>query len=408
MESWERCFLLLLRDAMRSRSPSDQGAEAAKSLSFEEAEAMLHLAQLQNVLPLVGGHFLQAVPDYAQAQQLRGVLRRQVVRQSLCSAELLELTQALEAANVPYFLVKGAFCRSLYPEPDLRPSSDEDILVKPEAYAAAETVLRAHGFSLREALSGEQVHTWQGRLLHVELHRHLLAEGKIRTLTERAFFGPNFPIGAQFSYQGHKMSTLRPQEHFLFLIAHLYGHFLAGGVGIRQLCDIVRTAEAYQNALDWGEIWPTLREISLEVFFASLLKIAVEFLGLVEDAVPFPDGLTLPDPGPLLSDLLGAGVFGSSTLERKQSSHMTIEAAKTGRRSSLLAAAFPPAKALEGRYPYLRKHPWLAPLAWGSRAARYFSKGNAAFRAGESTRIGNQRVALLEYYGILSMKEESN
>ena len=122
--------------------------------------------------------------------------------------------------------------------------------------------------------------------------------------------------------------------------------------------------------------------------------------------VPLPERLSLPDCEPLLLDMLGAGVFGGSSKERKQSSLMTIEAAKTGRRASALAAAFPSARALRGRYPYLRKCPWLLPVAWGSRAARYLSGGGAPARAEKSARIGSQRMALLEAYGILSLKEE--
>ena len=406
MEQSTRGFLLLLRDAMRSAAPSAEAVEVVRALSTEEIEALLQLAQMQNVLPLVGGHLLLACPDFADADRLRSTLRQQVVRQSLCSVELLSMTRAFEAKKVPYFLVKGAFCRSLYPEPDLRPSSDEDLLVEPEFYAAAEDVLRELGYRFAEEQSGEQVHAWQGKLLHLELHSHLLKDRKIRILGEKEYFGPDFPQTDSFRFQETSISTLQPQAHLLFLIAHFYGHFLAGGVGIRQLCDLALMAERYEAELDWAQIWQTLRTLALDVFTGSLLEIAVRFLGMPRQAAPLPEGLSLPDCEPLLWDMLGAGVFGGSSKERKQSSLMTIEAAKTGRRASPLAAAFPPARVLQGRYPYLQKHPWLLPVAWGSRAARYLSGGGAAARAEESAKIGSQRMALLEAYGILSLKEE--
>lgn len=64
---------------------------------------------------------------------------------------------------------------------------------------------------------------------------------------------------------------------------------------------------------------------------------------------------------------------------------------------------FPGAKALEGRYPYLKDRAWLLPLAWTQRLAGYLRKGESA-AAGESLRIGKARVALLKQYGILPEK----
>ena len=67
-----------------------------------------------------------------------------------------------------------------------------------------------------------------------------------------------------------------------------------------------------------------------------------------------------------------------------------------------MRSLFPSAKALAGRYPYLKEHPALLPVAWGSRLLTY---GREAFRsgtdAGESVRIGNKRVELLKEYDIL-------
>ncbi len=51
--------------------------------------------------------------------------------------------------------------RSLYPTPDLRPSSDEDILIRPEDLARAEEVFRQRGYSPPGGgRPGEAVRTW--------------------------------------------------------------------------------------------------------------------------------------------------------------------------------------------------------------------------------------------------------
>ena len=69
----------------------------------------------------------------------------------------------------------------------------------------------------------------------------------------------------------------------------------------------------------------------------------------------------------------------------------------------MLKTVFPPAKSLERRFPYLKEHPYLLPVAWTSRLFRYqkelqLTGGNDA---AESIRIGNQRIELMKQYGII-------
>ena len=109
----------------------------------------------------------------------------------------------------------------------------------------------------------------------------------------------------------------------------------------------------------------------------------------------------------LLLDMLDAGVFGASTMERKHSSHMTIQAAsaQSRRAGTLWTALFPPARSLQGRFPYLRRWPWLLPAAWCARGFGYLREGrDAGGRAATAARIGRQRLELLEQYGLLDRK----
>lgn len=70
----------------------------------------------------------------------------------------------------------------------------------------------------------------------------------------------------------------------------------------------------------------------------------------------------------------------------------------------ILRTLFPSRRALEGRYPYLRTKPWLLPVAWVSRVARYAQDSRRAGvqdNAAESLRIGGERVELLRRYGVI-------
>ena len=63
------------------------------------------------------------------------------------------------------------------------------------------------------------------------------------------------------------------------------------------------------------------------------------------------------------------------------------------------------AKQLEGRYPYLKKKPYLLPIAWLQRIGQYGSEtrkqNDGSNRAADAVKIGAKRVELLRTYGIL-------
>ena len=82
------------------------------------------------------------------------------------------------------------------------------------------------------------------------------------------------------------------------------------------------------------------------------------------------------DETELLMELLQSGIYGGSTMSRRHSAKMTLDAAasmKKGKKAgnTVLSTAFPPAKTLESRYTYLKERPYLLPLAWTSRILKY-------------------------------------
>ena len=135
-----------------------------------------------------------------------------------------------------------------------------------------------------------------------------------------------------------------------------------------------------------------LEQLSLDCLVWNLMDLGIRYLGLDPQAVPEPPRSLRADSEALLLDMLDAGVFGSSTMERKHSSRMTIQAAsaQSRRAGTLWTALFPP---------------WLLPAAWCARGFGYLREGkDAGGRAATAARIGRQRLELLEQYGLLNHK----
>lgn len=399
MEQHELAFLTLLKEAMWQGHPSEAGKERLRQAG---AEPVMRLAFPHNLVPLIGSMVLEAVPEDPGYQQLRQQVRGTAVRQAMATGEFLTLTEAFQREEIPFLVIKGAFCRSLYPNPALRPSSDEDILVPEGEMARAEAMLQSMGYTRGKEGEEDAVHSWYGKTLYVELHRQLMPEPTLRGVDVQSRFFGCFDRNMKFTFDDRSLATLGANDNLLFLVLHYYKHFLAGGVGIRQLCDIVLFADRYRAELNQDTIWQDLRQFKLEVFFQNLLDIGVQYLGLDPEILPVPRELGTADSGELLQDILEAGVFGGSTMERRHSGNITIQAAKSGKEKNILTAMFPPPASIQGRYPYLRRHPWLVPVAWCSRGITYLRRYKNALANGlDSARLGQQRMKLLKKYGIL-------
>lgn len=391
-------LLALLKDAMAGVTPSPDTAALLRA--FPDVEGLLKTAELHNILPLVGPLVLEVLPEYADAAGLRSHIRKRAISQAMATGALCGVCGGLEERGIPYLVVKGGACRALYPRPEQRPSTDEDILVSPEHIPLAEEILQAQGFVPGQR-EGQVLH-YTSPLLHVELHRYLTEEEALEKDFLQALNIPGW-----FSVDGKRLRTLPPQEHFLFLAVHFYKHFLAGGVGIRQAADMVLMAK--EPGINWPLLWNRLKELRIHGLICGVLEIGIRYLGLEEGIVEIPPELRemSPGPEPLLEDMLDAGVFGGSTMERKHSSLMTIGAAHgKGEKSSLLRTVFPGREQLSGRYPWLKKKPWLLPAAWACRLGGYVREGGSLRqRASGSAAIGKQRVALMHQYGLIPGKQ---
>ena len=390
----EKTLLSLLYDAMTGTQPSE--TTTALVQECREKEKLLGLAEEHNILPLVGPLFLEICRDFPEREALRRHIKKMVLRQIMAASALTQVVEQLEEAEIPYLLVKGAACRSLYPRPEYRPSTDEDILVARADVPRAEQILIDLGYSRGTEAEEHDVHTFFGPMLHVELHQALTDEKELEQLLEEKLSAP-----AYFSLEGKQVRTLPPQEHFIYLTAHFYKHFLSGGLGIRQVADIALMARL--PGLNWDEIWAELRRMGTQTMVCGVLEIGETYFGLRD--IPIPPYIRARSPGaePLLADILDAGVFGASTMERKHSSLVTIGAVQgKTEKNSLLRTVFPKVEQLTHRFPYLKTRPWLLPVAWGSRLVGYLREDkDAGKRAMESAAIGKQRVELLRQYDLI-------
>lgn len=368
--------------------------------------AIFTLANQQKLLPILF-EAARATPAAGENAALFAVTKQQVIgqvlNQTVRSAEFADLYHKLRAAGLHPIVVKGQLCSRLYPLKDHRISADDDLLIPDGEFMACHEQLLTNGLTtdtpVDELATADEVsYTKEGSPLYIELHRHLFDSAEDAHDELNHFFADLNPS----RWTG--FSTMPPHEHLLYLLLHAYKHFVRSGIGLRQFCDIGLWAWEYHDEIDWQRLHEQCESVHAATFAAAAFRIARDYLGIEFDLpAPWSDAV---DAEPLLHDSLCGGVYGSNDLTRLHSSTVTLNAVKasrTGAKSSVLRTVFPKREYLERRYPYLKKRPYLLPVAWVQRIAHYASEKQSGTdnSASGSIKLGKEWIELMKRYGIM-------
>ena len=410
MERQERLFLEAMKAALQ-----DQSVNWDDQVSAEDLQQVLTLSQMHHVLPMVFEAVYSCPAAAALDPELTAECRKAtlhtVMNQAIKTQELLELYESLRNAGVTPLVVKGLVCRNLYPRPDYRDSSDEDVLCGEASFKSCHKAMINFGMEpcSSDLEDYEVPYRRRDGLLYVELHKTLFQKssdifGECNRIFENSLDHP-----AWITVGDQQVATLDWSENMLYLILHAFKHFLHSGFGIRQVCDMVLFANSYGDRIDWKYVQKKCRGLRAERFAAAIFAIGQKYLTFDPEQAHYPGSWRdlKADPEPLLQDLLCGGIYGGANRSRIHSSNITLNAVKADKRGKqggkLLGTVFPPVNLLVGRFHWLRKKPWLLPVAWGLRILGYLKDAvtRSDSSAAEVLRTGSQRVELLRQYDII-------
>lgn len=393
----ERQFLHIAKAAVSG------GALPAENVDLP---AVFALAGQQKLLPILF-EAVRKMPATEENAALFAVTKQQVIgqvlNQTVRSTEFAGLYRKLRLAGLHPIVVKGQLCSRLYPLKDHRISADDDLYIPDAEFMACHEQLLANDLTTDtpadELPTADEVsYTKKGSPLYIELHRHLFDSSEDAHDELNHFFADIQPVEVD------GFLAMPPHEHLLYLILHAYKHFVRSGIGLRQFCDIGLWVREYHAEIDWQLLHDQCASVHAATFTMVAFCIARDYLG-IEFGLPTPWDASV-DVEPLLHDTLCGGVYGSNDYTRLHSSTVTLNAVKasrTGEKSNVLSTVFPKREYLERRYPYLKKRPYLLPVAWVQRIAHYASeKQNAAdSSASGSIKLAKERIELMKQYGIM-------
>ena len=383
-----------------------------RNMTLKQWQELYHLASIHDVIPLFvhtvySSESLKSYPKLKAAMIARA--KTVTIHQAQKSASFITLYQQMKENNLQPAVLKGILCRQLYPEPEQRPSSDEDLLIPPAQIMDYHQFLLSPGFSLVNPdadleTSDEISYENKNTHLYIEVHKYLFppdssAFGDLNSLfdlSEKTLSEPIYDV---------PVLTLSPTMHLLYMICHAYKHFLYSGIGIRQICDICMFTKAYGSEINWNRILSSSKAFRIDLFMKTILYICIKYLGLDRLKLPYNELLNDPiDEEDLLNDILEGGLYGAADEDRLHSSNMTLEAVSAQKEKrkarSLIRSLFPDLSYMKQKYSYLKEASFLLPFAWIQRGFDYLSNSRKSSPI-KTVQIGQDRISILRKYGII-------
>ena len=212
-----------------------------------------------------------------------------------------ELEELLGRLGLHGCILKGTGLAHLYPNPERRMSGDIDLWIQGDRDSIIETFENAD-FNVYEVLYKEcKVGVFLDTEVEVHFHPSKMYNPFLNARLQR-FFEENSPIrdDVPISYPNARFNAV-------FCMAHIFHHYLEGGIGLRQLMDYYYVLKELAPE-DRGAVMKTLTRLGMKRFTASVMTCVQFNFGLEDEYLLCP-----PDRkrgGKLVNDIIAMGNFG--------------------------------------------------------------------------------------------------
>ena len=199
-------------------------------------------------------------PPDAILARLQELYERHASRHAGRIAKLAEIGAGLDAAGIPFIVLKGAALGSVvYRDPAFRTMGDVDLLARRENLAAASRVLRRLGYSSDES--------WRTEAWYATHHHHLAPlvapDGSLIVELHSSIVGPGgarVPVDGLWERAGlerigdARFRVLAPSDLLLHLCLHLAHDNVFIDGKLRDLRDMAETIRHYGDAIGWDAV----------------------------------------------------------------------------------------------------------------------------------------------------------
>lgn len=314
MKQYEEVFFSVLRTALWGH-PLDIPE------GFKDWGKVMKLAKTQALTGLVGDvmlttpRILNSLPEQAVAVLQEIPLNNMAMHTTLNNTLILVVTTLREHGIEPV-LLKGQGIASYYPVPQLRQCGDIDLYVGEENYEKAYDVLLP---LVSEIDDKEKIWGWMhfhakvGSAL-LEIHHELeyaFKQSYKSLFRSRASSGLTENL-VTIDFGGLKVKTPEHNFNTFYVFYHLWRHYAASGVGLRQICDWMFLLNARREDVNLEYLDSFIKGMELMAPWQTFGCILVDYLGMPQHCFPFYNPAKRKKAARLLKMILKEGNFGHS------------------------------------------------------------------------------------------------
>lgn len=256
---------------------------------------VIRLSMLQAVLGIVGDviishESLSALLSEEELKVLRKFVMTNLSTSRTWNIAVQKIVKEMRANDIEPILLKGQGIAQYYPNPDLRQCGDIDLYIRPVDFDRACEVISAMASpeERRAAFSLKKHHQIKLGKVPVEIHRYTDIYYPARLNRIYQSISDDGVSTDTMTLHLFDIDVTTPSLNFnaFYLFSHFWHHFIAEGVGLRQIIDWALLFNRFSDQIDAEYLRNVLLKMHLMKQWVVFGHIVVDFLGLPKEKFP--------------------------------------------------------------------------------------------------------------------------
>ena len=261
-------------------------------ISAEETPAILTMAKEQAVVGLVANAIIRNHLPIGEDLTMEVCALQKMLEQNnrKMNVEVARFAGFLNRRNLDFVIMKGQTMAALYPDPMARNSGDIDFYCPKNSFEAVQQAIEERLGIVMKHNGSERHDTFKIDGYSFEMHSDLtIFNSPSHQKYWERFIEDNFKAKAHHVViEGEAVPILSPTIDAVFIFAHLMGHFMETGLGMKQLCDWAMVLYRHRDEIDKKRLDDCLTGIGLKKAYLCMGAWLVDKLGFPEKDFPFP------------------------------------------------------------------------------------------------------------------------
>ena len=257
---------------------------------YTQAKRQTLVGLVAEAIPMLPVHLH---PDAGMKIKFLSYAIQIVQSHSVINQKLADVKKRLDEHKVHSVLLKGQGVASYYPNPQSRQCGDIDIYVGNDNFAKAIEILNPGADVDVSKYRNEKHYNFHAGGVDIEIHRiaellpSLKGDKLFQKWTVVHLCGPHTKT---LQIESVLVNVPPPQFNAIYIMNHVWHHFMISGIGLRHLCDWCAFLHKHHQDIDPIVLKRDLENFGLTRAWQILASVVVRYLALPAEECPLYSG----------------------------------------------------------------------------------------------------------------------